>query len=96
MKKFPSSQTQLGLPAFGPRQNCDTCLLHKVLSSAVNGRRSRLEGVRTPKPGQPRFGLADGGVVPFHYLFTIAPQKPTQWKLCQDQALPRWAVRVGE
>lgn len=24
MKKFPGSQTLLGSPAFGPRQNCDT------------------------------------------------------------------------
>lgn len=38
MKKFPGSQTLLGSPAFGPRQNCDTCLAHKLPSGAPPGK----------------------------------------------------------
>lgn len=38
MYKSPGSQTLLGSPAFGPRQVADTCLAHKVPSSASQGK----------------------------------------------------------
>lgn len=38
MKKSSGSHTHLGFPAWGPRQDRDTCLPHKVPGSAAHGK----------------------------------------------------------
>ena len=58
MKNSPGSQTQLGFPAFDPKQNCGTVYFTKSWAAQSMGRRSKLEGVWTPQPGPPHFSLA--------------------------------------